>query len=210
MAYGAADAPVGDDIQNPKDEEIVRQIVDGDVNAFEQLVERYRNFVAAIVARHVPFDQVEDTLQDVFLRAYRSLPKYRHDGGFKSWLSVIAARTCYDFWRERYKSREIPMSSLSEQHREWLETTLSDRSSAAFYEHNPEREAREVLDWAIGALSPADRMALELVYLEGRSVKEAAGLMGWSVANVKVRLFRSRRRLQNLCEAAAKERRREG
>jgi RNA polymerase sigma-70 factor, ECF subfamily len=192
---------------NSIDSDLVRQIVDGDVNAFEQLVVRYQNLVSAIAAKHVPFDQVEDTMQDVFLRAYRSLPKFRSDGEFKSWLSVIAVRTCYDFWRERYKSQEIPMSSLTEQHQAWLEAAMSDQSNRAFYETTPETGARELLDWALAALSPADKMVLELVYLEGRSVKEAAGLTGWSIANVKVRLFRSRRKLQSLCAAAVKERR---
>jgi RNA polymerase sigma-70 factor, ECF subfamily len=189
---------VDDETYTRNDEQIVRQIIDGDVNAFEELVIRYRSLVQAIAAKHVPFDQVEDTMQDVFLRTYRSLPSFRGEGGFKSWLSVIAVRTCYDYWREHYKMQEVPMSMLTDKHQAWLETVMSDQSKQSFYEGNPEREAREVLDWALATLSPADRMVLELVYLEGRSVKEAAALLGWSSANVKVRLFRSRKKLHSL------------
>jgi RNA polymerase sigma-70 factor, ECF subfamily len=208
MIYSAVES-VEDKSQNPIDAEIVRQIVDGDVNAFERLAVKYQGLMLSIVTKHVPFDQVEDTMQDVFLRAYRSLPKFRSDGEFKSWLSVIAVRTCYDYWREHYKSQEVPMSSLTEQHQAWIEAAMSDESSRSFYEMNPGKEARELLDLALSALSPADKMVLELVYLEGRSVKEAAGLMGWSAANVKVRLFRSRRKLKNFCEAAVKDRRKD-
>jgi RNA polymerase sigma-70 factor (ECF subfamily) len=57
-----------------------------------------------------------------------------------------------------------------------------------------------VLKYALNKLSPEDRMVIELVYLEGLSGKEAAELLGWSLANVKVRLFRSRKKLQKLLE----------
>jgi RNA polymerase sigma-70 factor (ECF subfamily) len=60
------------------------------------------------------------------------------------------------------------------------------------------REAREILDWALDQLSAADRMVLELVHLEGQSVKAAARQLGWTVANVKVRAFRARRKINKL------------
>jgi RNA polymerase sigma-70 factor (ECF subfamily) len=187
------------DPPSPSDEEIVRRVLAGEVNAFEYLVRRYQRLVLATVKKHAPFDCVEDIVQDVYLRAYRSLPGFRRTDRFAHWLSVIAVRACYDFWRQRYKSRELPMSSLAEEHVAHLEAAASDEG-APCDEKALQREAREALDWALGKLSAGDRMVLELVYLEGRSVKEAAGLLGWSVANVKVRLFRSRRKLRGLLE----------
>jgi len=90
------------------------------------------------------------------------------------------------------------MSSLTEKHQEWLENVISDTSDRAFGEHGSRKEAREVLDWALAKLSAEDRMVLELVYLEGLTVKEAAEMLGWTTANVKVRSFRSRRKLKKL------------
>jgi len=191
----------------PKDEEIVRRVVAGDINAFEHLVMRYKNLVLTIAAKHVPFDQMDDISQDVFLRAFRSLPTFRGEEGFKSWLSVIAVRTCYDFWREHYKSREFPISSFSDNHQAWLEAALSDQSDQSFLEKGSAKEAREILDRGLDRLSPADRMVLELVHLEGRSVKEAAGLMGLTITTVKVRLFRSRKKLHNILATITKYRR---
>ena len=60
------------------------------------------------------------------------------------------------------------------------------------------KEAGEVLEWALERLSPEDRTVLELIYLEGFSGKEVALQLGWSVANVKIRSFRSRRKLEKL------------
>jgi len=187
-----------DDSPTPNDADIVRRIVEGDVNAFEFLLTRYKDHVLRIVKRHMPYQEVEETTQEVFIRAYQSLPKYKAKGGFKQWLSAIAVRSCYDYWRKVYRSREVPMSSLTERHQEWLEEVMSDQSNQSFHEKRSQQEAIEILDWALGKLSAEDRMIMELVYLEGLSGKEAANLLGWSVANVKIRSFRSRKKLEKL------------
>jgi RNA polymerase sigma-70 factor (ECF subfamily) len=56
----------------------------------------------------------------------------------------------------------------------------------------------EVLDWALGQLSPENRLVLSLVHLEGRTVREAADLLGWSMINVKVRCHRARQKLRSI------------
>jgi RNA polymerase sigma-70 factor (ECF subfamily) len=180
------------------DAEIVCQVISGDVNAFEYLLKRYEPHVLRIVNRHIPFDKVEEVVQDAFVGAYKSLPTFKRDSSFKQWLSTIAVRTCYDYWRKHYRSRELPMSSLSEKHRVWLEHAISNRSSQSFNKRGSQREARELLNWALDRISAKDRMVLELIYLEGYSIKETADLLGLSIANVKVKSFRSRRKLHKL------------
>lgn len=186
------------DRTQPSDVEIVRRVLDGNVNAFEHLLVKYQEQVWRIVKKHVPYGQVEETAQDVFVRAYQSLPSFKGKSGFLQWLSVIAVRTCYDFWRKQYRFREIAMSTLTEKHQDWLEKVISDQSSRLFNEQSSQKEAREVLNWALNRLSAEDRMVLELVYLEGLSGKEAAELLGWSVANIKIRSHRSRKKLRKL------------
>ena len=180
------------------DVEIINRILNGDVNSFESLLDRYQDHALRIVKRHVPYGDVEDTIQDVFIRVYKALPNFKEKGSFKQWLSVIAVKTCYDFWRKRYRSKELLMSNLTENHREWLKKTLSDQSSRSFNKERCEEKAKELLDWALNKLSAKDRMVLELVYFEGLSMKEVADLLGWSTANVKVRSFRSRKKLETL------------
>ena len=183
---------------DPGDSEMVRKVVAGDVNAFEYLVKKYQDYVLRIVKKHIPYDQVKDTTQEVFIRTYQSLQAFKGDSSFERWLSTIAIRSCYDFWRKRYKSRELVMSSLSEGQEIWLEKAMSDRAIQSFDQKGLQKEVREILDWALERISAEDRMVLELVYLEGHSVKEAAALLGWSTANVRVRSFRSRKKLQKL------------
>ena len=182
------------------DTEIVRRILNGDVNAFEYLLIRYKDTVLKIVKKHVPYNDIEETTHNVFLRAYQSLPSFKGKSGFKQWLSSIAVKTCYDFWRKTYRSREVPISILTEKHQNWLEQVITEQSEQAINDKDAQNEARELLDWALGRLSAEDRMVMELVYLEGLSGKEAADLLGWSVANVKVRCFRSRKKLEKILE----------
>jgi len=180
------------------DYDIVRRVTAGDINAFGLLVKKYQGHILAVVGNHIPYNQAEEVAHDVFVKAYQSLLTFKFKGGFKQWLSVIAVRACYDFWRKEYRTREIPMSSCSEEEQKFVERTLAKNYIQAASQENSSKEAGELLDRALEKLSPGDRMVLELVYLEGRSNKEAASLLGWSMANVKIRLFRSRKKLRKI------------
>jgi len=180
------------------DAEIIHQILDGDVDAFELLMTRYGDYVLNIARKHVPQGEIEEIAQDVFIRVFRSLPSYRGESEFKYWLSAISRRACADYWRKAYKSKEIPLSTLNERHRNWLENTITDESDQTFQSAGSRQEARELLDWALSQLPPEDRMVLELVHLEGLSGKEAARQLGWSVSNVKVRAHRSRKKMKKM------------
>lgn len=187
------------------DARIIRQVIDGNVNAFEALVEKYQPHVFRLVRKHAPLPEVEELSQEVFIRAYQGLAGYKGKTPFKGWLSGIAVRTCYDFWRKRYRSPEFAMSSLSDAQQEWLERTLRDDSGEVLAEKASEEAEQALLAYALDRLSPEDRMVMELVYLEGYSGKEAARLLGWTVANVKVRAYRCRKKLKAIIQQLRKE-----
>ncbi|MDF1593235.1 MAG: sigma-70 family RNA polymerase sigma factor [Desulfobacterales bacterium] len=184
------------DTSTPSDADIVRQVVGGNVNAFEILLNRHQALVLRVVNRHLPNHEVEETIQDVFVRANRSLPTFNGTGDFSHWLASIAVRTCYDYWRKAYRAREIPLSELTDRHQQRLENVMSEQREELSAPKGYRSEAGEVLDWALARLPAEDRMVLALVYFEDLSVKEAAKLLSWSVANVKIRSFRARRKLE--------------
>lgn len=182
----------------PSEDAVIEQVRQGNINAFEILVARYEQEVFRRVRRHVPAADVEDTAQEVFIRAYRSLATYRGRGaGFRSWLAAIAVRTCCDHWRRVYRRRETPLSALTDAHQQWLDAALAETAEQDLKQRGAADQAREILEAALGRLPPEDRMVLELVYLEGHSGREAAALMNWSVAKVKVRCYRARGKLEN-------------
>ncbi len=170
-----------------EDLDIISEVLDGNTNRFEELIERHREHVFRIVGRRVPREDVDEVAHDVFVRAWSSLSSFRGESPFQWWLSKIAVRTCHDYWRERFRSKESPMSSLDEEHADWLENTKAGEPKTAFDRTESRMMARDVVMRALAHLSPADRAVIELVHLEERPVREAADLLGWSTANVKVR-----------------------
>lgn len=183
-----------------EDAAIINRVLAGDIDAFEALMVKYETLVVTRVRYHVPADVVEETVQEVFLRAYKSLASCREKGRFRAWLAAIAVKTCYDQLRRQYRSRETALSTLAGDHQSWLEFMLADQSREAYEQRVNQEEAREVLEWALSQLPPKDRMVLELVHLQDHPVKEAARLLGWSSANVKVRAHRSRKKLKTILE----------
>ena len=191
-------------LAEPSDAHLVEQVLQGRVEAFQVLLERYQDSVASIVGRRIPRDEGEDVAQEVFVRAFQSLAGFRGETPFGHWLSKVALNTCYDYWRKRYRRREVSLASLSEEAERWLENQAWE-GALSLEDQASQRQSREVLVWALAQLPPADRMVVTLVHLEERSTAEAAELMGWSVANVKVRCFRARKKLRKLLDRALPE-----
>jgi RNA polymerase sigma-70 factor (ECF subfamily) len=188
------------------DSEIIKRILNGNTDEFEIILKRYETYVFHIVSKHLPADMIEEAAHEVFIRIYKALPSFRNESPLKYWISKIATRYCYDFWRERYRSKEIPMASLTDEHGKWLDAVVAEHSQQSFDNEEVLRESREVLTWALDRLTAEERMVITLLYLEELSVKEAAGLLGWTVVNVKVKAHRSRNKLRKLISGLLKQR----
>jgi len=185
-----------DDSDKTEDKEIIGRILGGRINDFEILLNRYRGYVFKIVSGILPAEAVEDLAHDIFVEVYKSLARYEDRASFKKWLAGIAIHLCYDYWRDHYRNLEIPVSSLTEDHRQWIDHVVVSQAEITFESLESQKEAREILQWAMAWLSAEDRIVLILVHLEGLSVKEAAKALGWSTINVKVRAHRSREKLR--------------
>lgn len=180
------------------DKTIIDRVLDGNINAFEHLVTKYRTHVFRIVGRHVPAGRVEETAQDVFIRAYRGLAGFNNRSGFKQWLTAIAIRAGYDCLRQVYRSREIPFTDLAKTGDIDYEHLIADCSEKQQAENSRREDLRELLDTAMTRLKPQEKIVLELVYFEGLSNREAADLLGWSIANIKIRSYRGRKKLNTI------------
>jgi RNA polymerase sigma-70 factor (ECF subfamily) len=155
-----------------EDHEKVQQVLAGDTQAFSRLIDRHQQAVAGIVSSKVPHQDTVEVTHMVFIRAFSSLAAYRPIAPFRNWLATLAVRTCYEFWRKQKRIPEIPLASLSEAQRSWLLNKSSDRDAVSGL------EAQDLLAWPLSHLSAADRMALTLVHLEGKSVAQTAELLG--------------------------------
>lgn len=140
----------------------------------------------------------EDLAQDVFRKVFEHLPAYRQGSvPFEHWVARIASRTCLDALRAERRRPELRHADMSEQELEWLdylrstddEPTPAARSSAS---------ARELIQRLLSMLPAKDRIVLQMLDLEERSVADIAELLGWGRSLVKVRAFRARLRLKKL------------
>ncbi len=185
------------------EDKIIEQILQGDVNAFRVLIERYQSMVFAVVGRVVPAADVEEVAHEVFIRAFKSLRSFRGDSPFRFWLTGIATRTAVQYWRSRSRTdRIMPESSLtSTEAGSVLETISSDHAVQDFLENDSAAGVAEVVQRALRTLSSDDQTLLSLLYFEDLPMREVAKVMKLSAANVAVRSFRAKQRLKRAVES---------
>ena len=184
------------------DAEIIAAVLNGDTARFELLVKKYQPRVFATARRYARREnEVEDIVQEVFLKSFQKLRSFRGEAPFEHWLMRLAVRTCYDFLRVHQRNRETSFTDISDQETDWLERFDSRPGDAAETASAAQALVRKVLE----QLAPAARLVITLLEIEERSVKEIAALTGWSVPLVKVRAFRARAEMRKCLEKIARE-----
>jgi RNA polymerase sigma-70 factor (ECF subfamily) len=182
--------------------ELIAAVLEGDAASFEPLVQKYSPRIFATARRYARREsEVEDIVQEIWLKAFQKLKSYRGEAPFEHWLMRLAVRTCYDFLRGHQRNRELTFSELSEAENDWLNRVRSEPQDAG--EHS--EAARQLIGRILDQLSPAARLIITLLEIEERSVKQIAELTGWSVPLVKVRAFRARAEMRRILAKLAKE-----
>ena len=175
--------------------ELIAAVLRGDAASFEPLIQRYNPRVFATARRYARREsEVEDIVQEVWLKAFQKLKSFRSEAPFEHWLMRLAVRTCYDFLRGHQRNRETSFSELSEPETDWLDRFVSQPGAA------PEdaEAARQLVNRVLEELSPPARLIITLLEIEDRSVKEISKLTGWSIPLVKVRAFRARAEMRKV------------
>jgi RNA polymerase sigma-70 factor (ECF subfamily) len=184
------------------DAEVISAVLRGETASFELLIRKYQSRLFAMARRYCRNEsEVEDIVQEVFIKAYQKLASYRAEAPFEHWLMRLAVRTCYDFLRAHRRSREATFSELNPQEPDWLDRFLADPGK----DEQAAAAARELVEAVLAQLSPAARLVLTLLEIEDRSVKEISELTGWSVPLVKVRAFRARAEMRKCLERMAQD-----
>jgi RNA polymerase sigma-70 factor (ECF subfamily) len=182
--------------------ELISAVLKGDSASFEPLVTKYQPRVFATARRYARREsEVEDIVQEVFLKAFQKLSGFRGEAPFEHWLMRLAVRTCYDFLRNHQRNRETSFTELTEPEADWLDKFVVEPDGAN--EHA--EAARQLIDKVLSQLSPPARMVITLLEIEERPVKEIADLTGWSVTLVKVRAFRARAEMRKILTKITKE-----
>ncbi|MGE5598470.1 MAG: RNA polymerase sigma factor [Bacteroidota bacterium] len=176
------------------DQDLVARAQAGDREAFAELVRRYQARIYNLAYRLLQQrEEAQDAAQEVFLRAYRALNRYRPEQSFASWLHAIANNYCVDVVRRR-RRRPLSVSGPAGQD-DPLPLEIPDHAA------NPEKlfasgEIQRAIEAAVASLPYKYRVVTVLRHMQGLSYQEISTITGQPEGTVKAQIFRARRLLR--------------
>ncbi|MDD5727955.1 MAG: RNA polymerase sigma factor [Victivallales bacterium] len=190
-------------MQKQTDAGIVAEILAGNIEAYVLLMDKYRKTVSLIAAKRIPAENVEAVIHEIFVQIYQSLDKYSGKAPFGNWAARIAIRTCYNYWRQKYRQRKfIAATPVNEDQHHWLERISGDDKAENEAEiRSRQQDAVKLSQWLLRQLSPENRTLIESIYFDEMPLKEVAAILEWSLAKTKVRAMRARKEMRKLLES---------
>ncbi|QGU00183.1 RNA polymerase sigma factor RpoE [Candidatus Syntrophocurvum alkaliphilum] len=180
------------------DEQLVKKARDGDSEAFEELVSRYKNKVYSLSFRYMSNEEdAYDMAQEAFLKAFRSLRTFKGDASFSTWIYRITTNVCLDELRRR-KRRIAPLSlnePLATHEGDEVEKEIPDTSPTAdiLYE---QKEFAGYIQHILDQIKPEHKTAIILRDMMDLTYEEISEVLNCSVGTVKSRLNRARTALR--------------
>lgn len=179
------------------DEEYLQLVLGGDVSKFSWFVDRYKGMAFSIAFRVVGSrEDAEEIVQDAFLKAFKSLHKFKRDSKFSTWFYRIVVNTALT----RVRS-EKPKSESFDESESGL--ALAGSVEAAYLDLD-KSEQKKLINAALDELSVEDRLVLTLYYLNENSVEEISGITGIARETLKMRIHRARGRLYRVLSGKLK------
>ncbi|MFD0991323.1 RNA polymerase sigma factor [Mariniflexile jejuense] len=173
------------------DQHYINLVISGDTNAFSVLVDRYKDLVYTLTLRMLKNrEEAEEVSQDTFIKVYKSLNKFKGDSKFSTWIYKIAYNSCLDRLKKNKKFfNDVPIDQFTEHQIKTIDNVLH---------HLEIKEQEQTIQDCIALLPSDDAFLLTLFYFEEQSLDEISKAMNLSPNNVKVKLFRSRKKLATI------------
>lgn len=171
---------------------LLRRIAEGERELFGELVLKHQDFIFNVVSKYVRFEEeARDLTQDVFLKAYENIEKFRGDSKLSSWLYSIAYNLSMN-WSERKAGRETQLDDE-------LAETVPEPPSLADEIYDRELQLARI-SGVLAELPEKYRVVIKLYYFEDRSYQEIADTLGLPINTVKVHLLRAKDQLRKKLE----------
>jgi len=181
------------ELADANDEELVKASLEGDLQAFDEIVRRHQDMITRCLFRFCPHrSDLEDLAQDTFIKVFRKLDSWQATAPFENWMRKIAYNTGYDFFRKNSRNPASIATDNAEENEAALERLSVNPRQRKGY------EMMEQAQKALALLSAEERTLLTLQYLEERSLAEIADQFGWGLSKTKVKSFRARNKLRKL------------
>lgn len=174
-----------------QDQIIINQILEGDTKTFAVLVDRYKDLVFTLAIKMLNNrEEAEEVSQDTFIKVFKKLKKFKGDSKFSTWIYRIAYNTCLDRIKSnKRKQNTIAINEFTEHEVKTLDNALSIMET---------QEKKQAIQDCLQLLPVDDCALLTLYYFEELSLEEIAKIIGIKANNVKVKLFRSRKKLTTI------------
>ncbi|WP_299209939.1 sigma-70 family RNA polymerase sigma factor [uncultured Dokdonia sp.] len=173
------------------DQIFITKTLAGEVNAFAVLIDRYKHMVYTLSLRMMKStEDAEEIAQDVFLKAFQKLETYKGTSKFSTWLYSITYHRCLDALSRK---RRQPIHHATE-----ILEEITGEKTAGILEAIEADELKEQLEECIQQLREEDAFLVTLYYLEEQTLEEIATVTGMTKNNVKVKIFRSRKKLYTI------------
>ncbi|MEW6129046.1 MAG: sigma-70 family RNA polymerase sigma factor [Acidobacteriota bacterium] len=187
--------------EQASDFDLVRLARQGDEQAFAEIVNRYSPRVFRVASRFFrQRDAVEEAAQETFLKIYTQLKSFEERGSFEGWVTRIATNTCINLLRAAKRRPQSAEPDLTEDETDWLEQQLNESGNLQKASVEDNLIAADLAEKLLDTLSAEDRAALMMMDGDDMSVKEVAGITGWSESKVKMRAMRARQRMRQAVE----------
>lgn len=176
---------------------LVNQTLRGEILAFEELVNRYKNSVFSIVYRMTgQYQEAEDISQDVFLTVYQKLYQFDNKRKFSPWIHRIAINTCISSLRKKNKVVTLNFDeSFSKQYEQDINYNYSYQDPELMFE---KKELKEEIEAAIRELPDNYKMVIVLRYQMDYNNQEIADILNVTRENIEVRIHRARKALRKV------------
>jgi RNA polymerase sigma-70 factor (ECF subfamily) len=187
-----------EEVSKVTDDRLIEATINGDNNAYRELVIRYQQLVFATIFRIVgDYQDAEDLAQEVFVKAYESLASFRGDAKFSTWLIKISTNKALDYRRRRHKQATCVVGDDIFD----IDIANIERSSAV-HESQPElacieRESMTELQEYLESLPEVYRQVLYQSYIDELSCSEIAEKEGISVKTIASRIYRGKKLLRS-------------
>ncbi len=178
-------------MENQEELIYIKRILEGETNLFSCFLEKYSSSIYSLIVRIIPSrEDAEELVQDTFLKAFRKLVTFKGDCSFSTWLYRIAYNTAISETRKR----KIILPLLDEKMME----TLTDDDMDTLFERDEDEVLLQKLEIAIDQLNVEEKTLITLYYYEAKPVAEIAVVFEQTTDNIKVKLFRVRKKIYAL------------
>lgn len=177
------------------EKDLIEQIINGNTKAFSVLVNRYKDLVFSLALRMLNNrEEAEEIAQDVFIKVYKSLHKFKGDSKLSTWIYKIVYNSCLDRLKQYKKQYAlVPIDEFTEGQIKTFDNALDAMI---------EDDRKQTIQDSINKLPSDEAFLLTLYYYEEQSLEEISKIVGLTPNNVKVKLFRSRKKLTSILKTS--------